>query len=337
MDNLDKGLAWHEERQSDGQIVSRQYDFPYSHFKIAARIGAHVVRDGSVPNDLKKVFFEQVGVQGFIRNLGDQGQILSDLAANIVELDGTEAGKRFGELLGSAFSMYGSGFTRFADPVNQAVGLYKGEDYIYADKKQGSKAWNDSLRYVDQIFGELAGTSQVEKKFPTQEDSPSTPIGRVLGFRAVEAPTTIEKIFNDVGRPNWKTNLYSTPEAVNIINDYIFPYLEMWADTMVANNWDELSLEQKEKSLNTAISAAKKDVKEVLKVSQKDEPRKAGLIYEITESSVTKKELKRYLESFGTSEDKLWELDAPQLELIISFLEDDSFRDRLLETKVGLR
>ena len=158
-----------------------------------------------------------------------------------------------------------------------------------------------------------------------------------MGFRAVEAPTTIEKIFNDVGRPNWKTNLYSTPEAVNIINDYIFPYLEMWADTMVANNWDELSLEQKEKSLNTAISAAKKDVKEVLKVSQKDEPRKAGLIYEITESSVTKKELKRYLESFGTSEDKLWELDAPQLELIISFLEDDSFRDRLLETKVGLR
>lgn len=336
MDNLEKNLAWHEERQSDGQIVSRQYDFPYSHFKIAARIGAHMIRDGKIPNDLKTVFFEQVGLEGFIRNLGDQGRILSNLVGNMVELDGTEAVKGFGELLGSAFSMYSSGFTRFADPFNQAVGLYKGEDYVYADKKQGSKAWNDSLRYVDQIFGKLAGVSQEEKKFATQEDSPSAPIGRVVGFRAVEAPSTIEKLFNDIGKSNWKTDIYSEPEAVNIINDYIFPYLELYADAAVANRWDELPLEQKEESISIILREAKKDVKEILKYSDKDEPRKAGVIFDITNSGVKKEKLREYYETFGTSEGNLWELDTPQLELILSFIKDESFRKKLFEKSRGL-
>ena len=31
---------------------------------------AHKLRDGDVPQDLKRVISEQVGVQGFIRNLG---------------------------------------------------------------------------------------------------------------------------------------------------------------------------------------------------------------------------------------------------------------------------
>ena len=337
MSNLEDGLAWHEERQSDGQVVSRQYDFPYSHFKITARIFAHMLRDGKAPDELKKIFREQVLLEGFTRNIGDQGKIISDLAGSILDMEGQAAGDHMMKLLGSAFSMYGSGFTRFADPLNQTIAMTKGEDYIYSDKKQGSKAWNDTLRYTDQIFGKLLGTSQVEKKIATQEDSPAVPIGRLVGFRAVEAPTTIEKIFNDVGRPQWKTNLYSTPEAANIINDYIFPYLEMWADTMVANNWDERTLKEKESLLTSAITAAKNDVKEVLKVSQKDEPKKAGLIYEITESNVDKEKLKSYLEAFGTSEDKLWELDPPQLQLIISFLEDESFRKNILKTRTGLK
>ena len=341
MDNLEKGLAWHEERQSDGQIVSRQYDFPYSHFKIAGRIAAHVVRDGKVPEDLKAVFAQQVGVQGFVRNLGDSGKIISDLTDSIVQLDGTRAGEHLGKFLGSSFAMYASGFTRFADPFNQAVGLSRGEDYVYSDKKQGSKAWNDSVRYVDQIFDALGGAekigvSRVEKKFATQEDSPSAPIGRIVGFRAVDAPSTIEKLFNDVGRSNWKTGIYSEPEAVNVINDYIFPYLELWADTLVANDWDSLNLQQKESTLNRALTEAKKDVKEVLKYSDKDEPRKAGVIFDITNSGVKKEKLREYYESFGTSENNLWELDTPQLELLLSFIEDEPFREKLLDKRTGL-
>jgi len=339
--NLDENLAWHEERQSDGQVVSRQYDFPYSHFKILGRAAAHKIRDGDVPQDLKQVVKEQVGIQGFIRNLGTQGRVLSDLGTSILDLDGTAAGENGMKLLGEAMGMYASGFTRVADPANQIIAMARGEDYVYADKKQGIKEFNNALRYTDEIFDIMTlgalKENAVEKKIATQEDTPAVPIGRILGYRAIEAPSTIEKLFNDVGRSQWKTNLYSIPEATNVINDYIFPYLEMWADTVVKNNWDERTLADKEKILKDVLVAAKKDVREVLRVSEKDEPRKAELIFSITNKNIKKSKLRRYLESFGTSEKNLWELDPPQLELILSFLDDEGFRDRMLKEESGLR
>tara|TARA_R110000824_G_scaffold158720_2_gene332725 strand:+ start:441 stop:3917 length:3477 start_codon:yes stop_codon:yes gene_type:complete len=339
--NLDENLAWHEERQSDGQVVSRQYDFPYSHFKVLGRAMAHKLRDGDVPQDLKRVVSEQVGVQGFVRNLGTQGRVLSDLGTSILDLDGTAAGDNGMKLLGEALGMYASGFSRVADPANQIIAMSRGEDYVYADKKQGVKEFNNALRYTDEIFDLMTlgalKKNAVEKKIATQEDTPAVPIGRVLGYRAVEAPSTIEKLFNDVGRSQWKTNLYSIPEATNVINDYIFPYLEMWADTVVKNNWDERTLAEKEKILSDVLVAAKNDVKEVLRVSEKDEPRKAELIFSITNKNLKKSKLRKYLESFGTSEKNLWELDPPQLELILSFLDDEGFRNRMLKSESGLR
>ena len=144
-------------------------------------------------------------------------------------------------------------------------------------------------------------------------------------------------MFNDVGRSQWTTNLYSIPEATNIINDYIFPYLEMWADTVVKNNWDERTLADKEKILKDVLVAARDDVMEVLRTSENDEPRKAELIFSITNKNLKKSKLRKYLESFGTSEKNLWELDPPQLELILSFLDDEGFRNRMLEEESGLR
>ena len=60
---------------------------------------AHKLRDGDVPQDLKRVVSEQVGVQGFVRNLGTQGRVLSDLGTSILDLDGTAAGDNGMKLL----------------------------------------------------------------------------------------------------------------------------------------------------------------------------------------------------------------------------------------------
>ena len=342
--NLEEGLAWHEERQSNGQVVSRQYDFPYSHFKVLGRALAHKMRDGDVPEDLKRVIGEQIGVQGFIRNLGTQGRVLSDLGTSILDLDGTAAGDNALRLLGEAMAMYGSGFTRFADPVNQSLALAQGEDYVTLDKKQGNEAWNNTIRYVDQVFNMLGSTmteeyneGRQEKATATQESPAGVDIGRLVGSRAVVAPTTIEKLFNDIGRSNWRDGIDSLPEAENVVKDYIFPYLEMWADVTIERGWDELSLSDKEERLNLIISAAKKDVKRVLKRSKTDEPRKAGLIYDITESSVSKDRLKEILEAFDVREDKLWELDPPQLSLILTFIEGESTRKKRREEESGIR
>lgn len=335
--NLEDNLAWHEERQSDGQVVSRQYDFPYSHFKLTGRVLAHMVRDGQVPDDLKTMFKEQILIEGMIRNLGEQGQTISDIVESIVDLDGEQVYNHSQTLFGDALSMYGSGYTRFADPVNQAIAMSRGEDYVMKDMKQGSKSFNEALRYTDQIFGTLSrmmGEPMDEgepKKIATQPDTPSVPIGRVVGFRAVEAPTTIEKMFNDVGKSQWKTELYGLPEAVNIINDYIYPYLELYADAALDKGWDEKSFEDRERIVKLILNQAKRDVKDVLKASQHDEPKKAGIIYSITESSVSKEELRKIFDAFETKEENLWELDVPQLNLILGFIEDESFRRSLIE------
>ncbi|BCV06411.1 MAG: hypothetical protein CM15mV133_010 [uncultured marine virus] len=76
----------------------------------------------------------------------------------------------------------------------------------------------------------------------------------------------------------------------------------MWADTVVKNNWDERTLADKEKILKDVLVAAKKDVMEVLRTSENDEPRKAELIFSITNKNIKKSKLRQYLESFGTSE-----------------------------------
>ena len=112
--------------------------------------------------------------------------------------------------------------------------------------------------------------------------------------------------------------------------------MELYADAAVANRWDELPLKQKEESISIILREAKKDVKEILKYSDKDEPRKAGVIFDITNSGVKKEKLIEYYETFGTSEGNLWELDTPQLELILSFIKDESFRKKLFEKSRGL-
>jgi len=340
--NLEEGLAWHEERQSNGQVVSRQYDFPYSHFKLLGRVMAHRIRDGEIPQDLLKIVKEQ-GVQGFLRNLGTQERVLSELLTNIFELDGTAAGDNALRLMNEGIAMYGSGFTRFADPVNQALAFAQGEDYVVLDKKQGNEAFNNTIRYVDQIFNMLGSKAmeeynegRQEKATATQESPAGVDLGRLVGSRAVAAPTTIEKLFNDIGRSNWRDGIDSLPEAENVVKDYIFPYLEMWADVTIERGWEELSLSDKEERVSLALEAAKKDVKRVLKRSKTDEPRKAGLIYDITQKT-TNKRLKEILEAFDVREDKLWELDPPQLSLILTFIEGESTRKKTREEESGIR
>ena len=71
MENLNNGLAWHEERNSDGKVVSRLYDFPLSFWKMIGRMGAHIIRDGEVPVDLLKEGRDTFTLDAVTRSLDD--------------------------------------------------------------------------------------------------------------------------------------------------------------------------------------------------------------------------------------------------------------------------
>jgi len=74
-----------------------------------------------------------------------------------------------------------------------------------------------------------------------------------------------------------------------------------------------------------------------LKYSTRHDERKAGLIQEILgKGGVSKEDRRKYFRYFGTSEEDLWELDAPQLSLLLSFFEDEGIRNKIQDARIGL-
>ena len=337
--NFEEGLAWYQERNDKGAIVDRRYDFPYSFYKMIGRLGCHSIRDRRIPPELWEEGLKQFGTAQLSRQLGEAAQGIWDTFGYIREGEFLEAKDSLIEGMKSSASMYTSGFTRFADPANQIIALSRGEDYEAIDRKQGSKFVNDSARYIDQIYAALSTGEPIasEKKSALSDEPQGAPIGRIFGYREVLPQSTIQTLFNEVGRPQWKTDIRSdVPEAANAFNEFVFPVLEMYADGLVeSNRWQQLSSADKEKQLSAILQVAKKDTKEVLMASYNTDDNKVGLIYTITNRNINKKEMRDTLEIFGTNEKELWQLDLPQLQLIDFYLSNKRERDELFKLNLN--
>jgi len=221
-------------------------------------------------------------------------------------------------VLGDMVSQYASGFTRRFEPINQVVGMARGEDYTVVDRKQGSETLNNSLRYVDQIYTVLSGKELAEEKEKalSAEDVPVN-IGRVVGYRDVLPSTTIEKLYNDIGRSQWKTEIKSkSPEAVNTFNRYVRPRLEMLADGVVeSGKWDGSDLQTKKEILDIILQRAKKDTLDILENSSDKDDKKLKLIFDVKNAG-RKKDLNEVLGYFDVREKDMWKLDVQQLMIV---------------------
>ena len=69
--NMEEGLAWHQERDNDGQVRSRLYDFPFSFYKGAGRLAAEAYYGQGVPPEMYADFVTTFGVGNLTRTLGD--------------------------------------------------------------------------------------------------------------------------------------------------------------------------------------------------------------------------------------------------------------------------
>lgn len=335
--NMDEGLAWHEERASDGSVISRQLDFPYSHYKLIGRILAYEAENDELSPELMVEFGKIAGPEALTRSLGEAGATATELFKSIIGGELDEAKKHSMMLLGDSAAMYMSGFTRWADPANQLIAVSRGEDYVPRDRKQGTRFLNDGLRYVDQVFEILADEKNLppEKESATQQTAGAAPIGRIFGYRTSDAPNSVDIIFNDVNRPEWYTGIYGTPESANLFKKFVFPVLEYHADRVLEDgSWDSLPQNKKKKALGYLLQDAKDQAKESMRAQSTDEPRKAVLIQDILSKSVPAAERRKFFRYFDTSEESLWELDVPQLDLLLSFFEDESVRNKAVKETV---
>jgi len=337
MDNLEDGLAWHEERNSDGKVVSRLYDFPLSFWKIIGRMGAHMQRDKGVPTPLFEEFVATFTLPAITRGLGDAAggvhQLATDIFSGNADYDNVVP-----DILSATVGMYASGGSRFLDPINTAMAFSEGEDYVAPSRNIGNKHLNNALRYTDQIVDSIIGLENIpgvgediNKAYTTQNynaiNNRNTGVnpGRISGSREVPVTSSIGRLFNDIGKPQWQVNLpRDNPEIQEVYEQYLFPLLEYRADQVLGNGrWAALDLAGKEQALKDIMSMAKADIKESFAAAPSGPRAEAGLIININNrKNQGRQAFDDMLDVFGTDEESLSDLSIPQLQLLFDSIND---------------
>jgi len=339
MKNMDEGLAWHEERDEDGQVRSRLYDFPFSYYKGIGRIVAHYRRDGEVPPELYDDVITTFGTANLTRSLGESTASAFDFVKDVVSGNLPDAEEGLQKAMGNVGSMYLSGYSRPLDPLNQIAAFAMGDAYNETDRNIGSKFINKSTRYVESIFDgfdELTGiptaagtalgldmTEAPVKERPLEDRPRGVAIGRIFGYRDSPAPQAIDKMFADIGKPKWKTDIKSAvPEANNTINRIITKYLEAEADKVVyGDKWKNSSLDQKISDQRLAVSKAKKRALAELYRSGNPTDKRHREMFKISRrgTGVTMADMEEALEEIGIDK-KVEDLSYDQLRLLRRFL-----------------
>ena len=345
--SLEEGLAWHEERTEDGDIRTRLYDYPLSFFMMAGRIGAHIMRDEEVPSELTEEAFRTFGTEAVTRQLGDAGATVLNAITLLTQGELEESRAAGKEALTSAMGMYASGFTRFADPVNTMLALGEGEGYVSPNRSIGNKQYNNAIRYTDRIIDNMIGLENleemtggvldasgydVEKSFAVHGEEGATPVGRIFGYRSVAPTSTVQRMFRDIGRPDWQTEIkIKDPVALQTFNTYIFPILESMTDRVMAtSNWEGMDLQRKQEVLKALLSRAREETKEMLRDFPAGDGQTAVLIYDINgqKSSIGARKYREVLSDFDINETELHTLSPLQLEFLLDYLKEESSADR---------
>ena len=337
MKNMEEGLALFDERGSDGAIRNRMYDFPYSYYKAMGRLGAHVVRDGVIPPEMWREVVTVFGPKNLTRQLGDTAKMSYDLFADIATGEDIAVRDGLVKIVQDTGSMYLSAYSRPLDPVNQIIALARGEDFVPIDRKQGVEFINKSTRYVDQIFTVLSGEELAPEKFSALTDTPAmAPIGRIFGYREVPGQTSIQRMFNEVGKPQWRTNIKSfIPEIQNDINKYVVTFLEFNAErTINSSAWKNANTETRTAMLTDVLRRAKDTTMDILENSIDPNDTKTLKLYNLSKKSsgVSKVDVEKALVKLNL-DIKLTDLDENQLDFLVNYMQavrDDKANSVLL-------
>lgn len=267
-EKIEQGLAWNQERESDGSIKDVTYDFPESAFRAMAQAVGHKMKDGEVPKELKEEIAMVLGGQTF-RSSEESIKAFWGLAESIVGLDGSGATEQATEIFKNFTSNLVSGFTRPLDPVNQAAMLFS-EDYTQMDRRQGYKFINEATRYVDKLdslFG-YPDTDEPKRFSPTKGSEQTQDFGKVMGgVRSTAEPTPIDRMLSSVGVRDWQAIKWDgSPEVKNRMDQLIAPILNAEAAYQLRKHPDffEMPLEKRRYLVDAIVTGAKAKTRELL-------------------------------------------------------------------------
>jgi len=301
-EKIAEGLAWNQDRNEDGSINDRTFEWPNSTIRVMQQIFAHGLGDSDdirdfkyseVPEDLLEVLADQVGgqsvrdVDGFTRTLKAWGQEI---------IDSQSIPEALGDFVGPPIAKVLQGATRPLDMPNQVYGLLT-DSNMAPDLKQGGQTYNSALKYVNNLFDTVDGLPR--KATATRGYSKPVDIGKqILAERRSPEPTPIEIILNSAGRSSWKAIPFDGPPVIrNKMNAMIEPYLNNSAVRYLRKNptYFRMSLADKEKVISEIVGDARKQVLAVFKTGAV--PKSLEMVRVL--SSRDKKETQRVMDYLG--------------------------------------
>jgi len=324
---IDKGLAWAEEFSftNTGSVIDETYEFPYAAYKAAARILAHHMRGEELPGELAKEVTDTFLGQ-FTRNLDASGQSAIDMVETFLSADGKEIMDVFQGVVGKIASQSISAGTRFIDPVNTAVGLAMGDDYVNPDLKQGATVVREATRYMNHIIQAFGG--EYEEKMSPTEGRIQSPAGRYVGtVREVEM-TDLNRVYNMMGIPPYKAG--SMVQDAPTKNRYaeLFDLLNQSTATALLNNPKFMEGDQEYRKFiwSDFMEKNRRRVKEYMAAGYDTNDLKSRIILEVDDNS-TEKELSKAQEKLGLEGD-LSDLSYESLNTLLQYLK---FRGEFLK------
>ncbi len=214
-----------------GEVVTRQYDYPVSAFKAAARMASYWADGEEPPAEVLQQVAKDFTLQGLLRNLDKTQQDVTGIFFYMFQGDMKESWRAFGKSFGGIGSQVLSSGTRFVEPVNTLAGIASGQQARPIDRYQGNKFYNDSTRYIDNILplflGESVRGETLKQAAIGEADITST---KTLGVRPIRLTDT-QRVMNMLGYETFKLNAASkirmqAPEAANEYNGILFDIIE---------------------------------------------------------------------------------------------------------------
>ncbi len=339
-EKISEGLSWNQDRNEDGSINDRTFEWPNSTIRVMQQIFAHGLGDSNdirdfkyseVPGDLLEVLADQVGgqsvrdVDGFTRTLKAWGQEV---------IDSQSIPEALADFVGPPIAKVLQGATRPLDMPNQVYGLMT-DSNMAPDLKQGGQTYNSALKYVNNLFDTVDGLPR--KATATRGYNKPVDIGKqILAERRSPEPTPIEVMLNSAGRSSWKAIPFDGPPVIrNKMNAMIEPYLNNSAVRYLRKNptYFRMSLAEKEKVISEIVGDARKKVLAVFKTGAV--PKSLEMVRVL--SSRDKKETQRvmdYLGVEGNIEDLLEQEDGLIILQKIKALSDNY--DKIFYGDLGL-
>ena len=259
--NREQGLNWDQYRDRNGAVITVKYDFPISHLKAGAAMLSYVLNDQKIPPDMLKDMSDQLGFGSITRQLN---QTVDGLGSTLsLAVTGDEAAiKELQKVSGKMLSQVVSGVTRAVDPINQVVGLARGEDGISIDRRQNGRVLNDSLRYMDQIIGAVKG-DLAPQRFNAATGKKDQDATKLVGVREVKVTDTA-KMMNMIGKPSFKAdvsiNTAGSAEGSNRYAEVFHSFVEYRAGKLIRSdlmNDDKYSLTDRQNQVETVLKEAK--------------------------------------------------------------------------------